>query len=334
MGWFWGSSSSSDQNDPTKNLDPSLKEFLEKESPSNTPPPKPSKTTEPPSPYRDQILPPTPAPTSAPHDPSSTAPSVPPQSQFPDGRYAHLWKTYKPLADIEASSKTNQDKLLDVLEGYKGRRAEIGRAALENCALEQSAVSDCFMNGGWKSRMTMCRAENRSFERCYMMQSKFLKALGYLSMSNSPEQNERIQMHADTLYHRMIDQEKATEEAKAAGLPTPSFPPIISPSSSQTNSTSPSPSQTPTQDLPPSPPPSASLPEEMKAQLTTPLESLSPEERVLEEAAIKAQLQAELDVHKKLGKYYENARRTTEQRQERLRKKFGDQVASWLGGWW
>lgn len=34
-------------------------------------------------------------------------------------------------------------------------------------------------------------------------------------------------MHADTLYHRMLAQEAATAEAKAAGLPEPEFPPML-----------------------------------------------------------------------------------------------------------
>jgi hypothetical protein len=59
----------------------------------------------------------------------------------------------------------------DVLEGYKQRRAEIGRAALENCALEQGDVNECFKNGAWAERLALCRAQNRKLERCYLMQS-------------------------------------------------------------------------------------------------------------------------------------------------------------------
>lgn len=36
-------------------------------------------------------------------------------------------------------------------------------------------------------------------------------------------------MHADTLYHRMLAQENAIEEAKSAGRPIPNFPSIHSP---------------------------------------------------------------------------------------------------------
>jgi len=103
-------------------------------------------------------------------NPTSSSP-VPSQSLYPDGRYAHLWTTYRPLAEVENETKTDQEKLLDVLDGYKQRKADIGRAALENCALEQQAITDCFKSGGVKARMTMCRQENREFERCYTLQS-------------------------------------------------------------------------------------------------------------------------------------------------------------------
>lgn len=35
----------------------------------------------------------------------------------------------------------------------------------------------CFERGQWKDKMTMCRAENRAFERCYSMQTVRLTLL-------------------------------------------------------------------------------------------------------------------------------------------------------------
>ncbi len=179
MGWFWGSSGNGDAatstNDPLGKLDPSLRDFLERESPvkyktsgSNSPAPAPTNQKS----YTEQVLPSYGNPSSStPKQEDPSKPKVPPESLFQDGRYAHLWKDYKPLYEVENAHKTDQEKLLDVLEGYKFRKGEIGRAALENCTMEHWAVSDCFTNGGWGSRMTMCRAENRHFERCYMMQA-------------------------------------------------------------------------------------------------------------------------------------------------------------------
>lgn len=172
MGWFWGPADNdggkkSQSQDPLRNLDPSLRDFLAKESPIryDTKPPTP-----PPSAPSTAIKPPAPTPVANPAANGDT-PKAPPQSLYQDGRYAHLWKTYQSQSDVESESKSDQEKINDVLEGYKQRKAEIGRAALENCALEQWQVNECFQNGGWSSRLTLCRTENRELERCYMMQA-------------------------------------------------------------------------------------------------------------------------------------------------------------------
>jgi hypothetical protein len=177
MGWFWGASdngsSGSSSQDPLDKLDPSLRDYLSKEAPSQY------RSTNPPAqPHAQPVHPPQPSAeprtTSTQSDSTSDGPKVPPQSLFPDGRYASIWSTYTPQAESEAAAKSDAEKVSDVLEGYKERQAEIGRAALENCALEQWDVNECFKSGGWASRLTMCRAENRKLERCYLMQ-----AVGY-----------------------------------------------------------------------------------------------------------------------------------------------------------
>lgn len=183
MGWFsgWFSDNNSPQNannnDPLRNLDPSLREFLDKESPAkyeaSPPPPPPPQPQHRPS-TQAKPTPQQPSSTTAEEerlDTSTPRPSVPPESLFPDGRYAHLWKTYKPRAEVENALKSDQEKLMDLLEGYQSRKARIGKAAMENCALEQEAMSDCYRHGGWKQTMTMCRKENKAFERCYTMQA-------------------------------------------------------------------------------------------------------------------------------------------------------------------
>ncbi|KAL8714627.1 MAG: hypothetical protein Q9220_001575 [cf. Caloplaca sp. 1 TL-2023] len=230
MGWIpsWLSSSSSSEthtNDPLSSLDPSLKAFLEKESPVKytTPPPPPS-----PPPVPEPTNAPQPAHTTATATTERNANNVPPESLYQDGRYAHLWSTYRSRGEVESTMKSDQEKLMDIIDGFKSRKAMIGKAALENCALEQGALSDCYLTGSWGQTMTMCRQENGAFTRCYTMQARFLKALGYLSTHDRPpEIDEKIQMHADKLYHRMLAQERATEEAKAAGLPAPVFDALV-----------------------------------------------------------------------------------------------------------
>ena len=223
MVWPFSSSETPKSNtDPLRDLDPSLKAFLQKESPlryeaaeatpiSNLTPPPPSQTPQPDQ--QDAAEP--------------TAPNLT-YSLYPDGRYAHLWKTYRPLREVEEIGKTDQDRLFDIIDGFKERKAQIGRAALENCAMEQIAISDCMTYGGLWRKMNFCRPENGAFNRCYVMQSRFLKALGYMAVYERPGQlDEDIQMHADMLYHRMLEQEAAAEEAKEQGLPAPVFAPLI-----------------------------------------------------------------------------------------------------------
>ena len=175
MGWFWGGSdnnkSNSSSDNPLNNLDPALRDFLTRESPvkySSTNPPAPSQGQPTPLPEPDHQSAPSPQSPETNTESTSKAPS---QSLFKDGRYAHLWSTYVPQAELESATKSDAEKINDVLEGYKQRKAEIGRAALENCALEQWDVNECFKNGGWASRLTLCKTENRKLERCYLMQA-------------------------------------------------------------------------------------------------------------------------------------------------------------------
>lgn len=171
MGWWdslWSSGASAD--DPLRKLDPKLREFLAKESPvkysSNTPQfQTPTQTPTTTTPLADQES------QREDSESSRNEPVVPRESQFQDGRYAHLWKTYKPLAVIEAETKSDHEKLMDVLEGYKERKSQIGKAALENCAIEQVDWRNCMANPSLSERMTMCRDQVKKFEKCYMTQT-------------------------------------------------------------------------------------------------------------------------------------------------------------------
>lgn len=117
--------------------------------------------------------------------PGQDAGTVPTESLYQDGRYAHLWKTYRPLAEVENETKTDTEKLQDVLEAFKARKAAIGTAALENCAEEQMDWSNCMRGGSLRARMTMCSDEVRKFERCFNMQSVSFE-FGMLPLAPSP----------------------------------------------------------------------------------------------------------------------------------------------------
>lgn len=240
MGWFWDTKApDGSTEDPYSELDPALRDFLDKESPLKYADTRPSSNAQAPIPspdaasntYRSRLGWTSPAEEQQnQHAPSQTGkPVVPPESMFQDGRYAHLWKNYRPQAEIDAAGRNDQDKLRDVVDAYNDRKAAIGTAAIENCVMEQMNERACWENGSWQEKMTMCRGRNKQFMRCYTMQSRFLKALGYLSLPRSAEEEERIQMHADKLYHQMLDREAAVEEAEKSGQVAPELPPLIQP---------------------------------------------------------------------------------------------------------
>jgi hypothetical protein len=163
MGWWssiWGTDVT---EDPLRKLDPKLREYLEKESPIKYSASLPQAQPQPASQPTAQ--------STATTDGDATQSAVPRESQYQDGRYAHLWKTYRPLAEVEAETKSDQEKIMDVLEGYKARKNQIGRAALENCALEQVDWRSCMTSPSMSERFTMCREQVKKFERCYTMQT-------------------------------------------------------------------------------------------------------------------------------------------------------------------
>ncbi|KAI8691784.1 hypothetical protein LRP88_09048 [Fusarium phalaenopsidis] len=302
MGWISSILGTDKSADPLGKLDPSLRDFLEKESPLKYPTKQPAN---PPPPAQEPS-----------HDNSTIAPAqaqkpaVPSASLYQDGRYAHLWKNYQPLAEIEAETASDHEKLMNVLQSYKERKEAIGKAALENCAEHQEEWVNCMKHGTWEDQMQMCRHQVRRFERCYMMQSRFLRALGYGSVAGrSAVVEEDIQMHADALFQRMIKHEDAVEKAKAEGLPIPVFEPAIPKSKA--------PMVTPT--------------EELQQQWKEQLEKLPEEERAMEEAALRADLQAKAEVAGSVQKIWDTQAEQRKQRQAEGNSTFGDYVASLFG---
>ena len=359
MGWWDSVFGGSSQSDPLANLDPKVREFLERESPVKyTTKAEQEQQTQRSQPQQQQqpVQPAPPQPTSTTTTPTTqdaqdpNKPVVPRESLFQDGRYAHLWKTYKSRAAVEAETKTDHEKLMDVLEGFKSRKQAIGRAALENCADEQLDWNNCMKGGSWKARMTMCREEVQKFERCYNMQSRLLKALGYLSAyDRPPEVEEDIQMRADELYHRMLDQEAAIEKAKEEGRPAPAFAPIsfesqgvVSPASAAV-ATAPaaaaaaapaaaapaaaaSPAATATATIPVPEPPQHVLDDWKKK-----LDKLPEAERAAEEAALRAEHRAQAESAARIHQLWQEQAKEREARRAEGKATIGDKIKGFWG---
>ncbi|KAL4885834.1 hypothetical protein BJY04DRAFT_179281 [Aspergillus karnatakaensis] len=221
MPWFWGSS---DEKDPVKKIDPNLRDYLEKEAPGKYEPATVNDPAEQAAPQpADPVW----------HEQDETTPPVPSKSLYPDGRYAHLWKTYVPPAEgtVVVETKSQAGVAAEVSEVRKARHALVKRAIWENCALENETLRNCYRKPEtWTQTLTQCDAENRAYNRCWSTQQKFLNALGYATAAEwDDDHEERIQLHADKLYHEMLDFEKRVEEAKEAGQQPPPLTSLFDP---------------------------------------------------------------------------------------------------------
>ena len=178
-----------------------------------------------------------------------------------------------------------------------------------------------------------------------MVHQRFLKALGYLSAYSRPESvDEAIQMHADTLYHRMLAQEAAIAEAKAAGLPEPQFAPLL-PSVSKPTAATPVPATndntvTPKVPSPPTAPASSKddlpplMPETQQllkpaaqAALRERMKGMTPAERELEEKGMIMNAQAATET----GKLVTDIIGQRQKRREEGTATMGDTVSGWFG---
>lgn len=349
MGWLWGNDSGSD--DPKSKLDPALREFLDNELPrkqedkqkqknsnlSSDPSPRPVPSADgAPTTYRSQLGLDVPG-LDQQHQNSrmpTDRPAVPPESLFPDGRYAHLWQNYRPQTEVEAAGRSDQDRLTEVIDAYNDRKAAIGRAAIENCVDYQIAEKECFSSGNFARLMTMCKEENRAFNRCYTMQSRFLKALGYLATQRSAEEEERIQMHADKLYHEMLERERLQEEAKQEGREPLVLPPLIQAERTMKALGEDSAWARARQralESGASPNLSSHTPAKQE-QIRKRIQGMSREEQELELQLIAAESRAQMEYAKQIEERLEEDSKHRADRRERGKETFGDSIKR-LWGW-
>ncbi|KAL5338399.1 hypothetical protein BJX70DRAFT_366940 [Aspergillus crustosus] len=317
MPWFWSSSNGDD--DPVKKLDPKLRKYLENEAPDKYVPASSS------PPVVEEK--PAPAGPTLPQEDDS-APSVPSKSLYPDGRYAHLWKTYKPPVEETGPGIGTQK----VIEERRERGALVKRAVYENCAMENEILTMCYKKPDtWTQTLTQCDKENRTFNRCWATQGKFLNALGYATSEVwDTEKEEQIQLHADKLYHEMLDYEKKVEEAREADRPPPPLTSLFNPQAETVQRVSADPSQPAGQksseliEIPGGKP----IPKDFK--FSKPIDKLTPHERELE-----------LQVYYQKKKFHQAEQEAAgvrarpldeykDRRREKLIGWFGETVGDWI----
>ena len=305
MSWFWGGGSKKD-DDPTQSLNPELKQFLKDQQPRPYAPTERT-TPEPAKPNRDPIV----LPDTNLEDEHRPLPQ---ESLFQDGRYKHLWNTYVPQDNVTAATSTTVER---IVSAKKDRKQLISRAAFENCAFEEELAKTCWTKGTKAERAralaTMCNKEQKNFNRCFTLQSKFMVALGYLTSASSlAEEEERIQMHADKLYHRMMDYEAEADQARANKRPIPPLASVFNP------------------DKPAPTIEELDLPPNMEKKLSTTLSELPPHER---ELAVRATLQEAKIAHMyvdEVQKFAIDMNVARKGRQEWLVKVFGEPIGKFL----
>ncbi|KAL4918979.1 hypothetical protein BDW62DRAFT_180243 [Aspergillus aurantiobrunneus] len=309
MGWFWGSNN----EDPVKKIDPGLREYLENEAPKKYVPGSQNST-----PLEEQAAPPDP--TSSDHEASSTSPVVPSASLFPDGRYAHLWKTYKPPTADEVGPEATA--VPSIKAHAKQRNAMVKRAAMENCSIENETYHLCLKNPTIGERLTACQDKNNVFTRCFSTQSKFLQALGYASSHQwDDEKEERIQLHADKLYHEMLSYEKRVEEARETGQEAPPLTSLFNPQAKPVEPGSIGPSEL---EIPGGEP----IPEGFAPSKS--LERLTPHERELEIRAYYAHLEDQKKFAQGVSANLPSHGDARDKRREKLVSWFGETVGNWM----
>jgi len=159
-----------------------------------------------------------------------------------------------------------------------------------------------------------------AFSRYANFYQKFLQALGYGSgFEWDAEKEERIQMHADKLYHQMLNYETRVEEAKAAGLEPPPpkslFNPEIRAAVQATSSATEIPGG---EQLP------------RGAKLEKQLKDLTPHERELEVRAIQQKTAQNQVYLKEVSAMLKSEEVAKAKRREKLSGWFGETIGKWL----
>lgn len=129
-------------------------------------------------------------------------------------------------------------------------------------------------------------------------------------------------MHADTLYHRMLEQEKEIEAAKAEGKPVPAFPPLLSQRPKLGESAN---EYTPERKDPIE---ISDLRSKVQGPLNKKLDSLEGEQRELEERAIRAEIEAGTQVADRLGVLHKEQDEERKKRKEQGRETLSDKIYS------
>lgn len=117
-------------------------------------------------------------------------------------------------------------------------------------------------------------------------------------------------MHADKLYHEMLDQEAAIEKAKAEGLPEPIFEPVIPKKVGEDQT--------------------ASLSEDAKKRYQEALDKVGERDRAAEEAAIQAEMRSKVEMVGRVKELWKEQEAERQARKARGEETWKDKVSALL----
>lgn len=153
-----------------------------------------------------------------------------------------------------------------------------------------------------------------------LFQQRLLKALGYLNaLDAGAGVEERIQMHADKLYHQMIDQERAAAQAEKEGKPLPKYEPLI-PQQAVKDAKAAEESG------------AALMSEAAKKRVKDKLDKMDKRERDAEKAAIEAEIEAKAVMVAKIKDLWKEQEVEREERKARGEETYWDKTASFFKG--
>ena len=138
------------------------------------------------------------------------------------------------------------------------------------------------------------------------------------------EEEERIQMHADKLYTRLVEQDRMIDEAKKAGREPPVFEGVLAPDVS-VNTVEGGRAALAT------PPEIESLREEARAEVEKMLEGKTGRERHYEEQAIAAEIRAALETVSQWDERAKEVKQSKQERRDKGQASLGDRVSGSFG---
>lgn len=151
---------------------------------------------------------------------------------------------------------------------------------------------------------------------------KFLQALGYGSRFEvDADREERIQMHADKLYHQMLDYERRVNEAKAAGQQPPPLQSLFNPAAP----VEPAESSTQRPDFIPG---GERLPE--GARPSKSLENMTPHEREVEVRVWRQKMEEQGMYRGEVSDMLKGEEAAKLKRREKFSSWFGPTIGNWL----